>query len=96
MSESLMDPGKARWLLEGGSAQLSDGERALLLALARLEEEMGRPVTPEERAALEKLAAEAHAFDPAEIAQAVDWMVSAKSQKERQLDWSELRKRWKR
>ncbi len=93
--ESLMVAGKARWLLEGGVDQLSDEERALLLALASLEADMGRPITEEEQAALDKIL-ERVGDEGAEITRAVRHMVKAKAKSSRKLDWSALKKRLKR
>lgn len=93
--DSLMVAGKARWLLEGGADELDEGERALLLALANLEADMGRTVTEEERRALDEIAARS-AVDGDEIAQAIKHMIEAEPKQNRQLDWSDLKDRLRR
>jgi hypothetical protein len=93
--DTLMVAGKARWLLEGGIDELDDGERALLLALASLDADTGRPVTQEERKVLDQIAARSGA-DGEEITQAVKHMVEAKAKRNRRLDWSALAKRFRR
>jgi hypothetical protein len=92
---SLMVAGKARWLLEGGMDELDEGERALLLALASLEVDIGRTITEEEREALDKIAARS-GVDGEEIARAVKHMVEADANKNRRLDWSALKGRFRR
>ena len=84
-SETLFSPGKARWLLEHAN-KLDEGERALLLAIAELSKDTGHELTEEERAALEKLAAETQGFDPVEIQAAVQKMVEGEA-KRKTLDW---------
>ncbi len=93
--DTLMVAGKARWLLEGGIDELSEGERALLLALARLEEDTGREVTEEEKKALDELV-ERSESDADDIARAVKHMVEAKATNNRRLDWSALKRRIRR
>ena len=90
--DSLMASGKARWLLDGGIDELDDGERALLLALASLEEGTGRTITPEEREALDRIA-ERSGKDADDISQAIKHMVEAKAKKPSLLDWSALKRR---
>ncbi len=90
--DSLMASGKARWLLEGGIDELDEGERALLLALANLEEGTGRTITPEEREALDRIA-ERSANDADDISQAIKHMVEAKAKKTGRLDWSALKRK---
>lgn len=76
-SESLFAAGKAKWLLKNID-KLSDDERGLLLAIANLEKDTGREITPEEQEALDQVAKNC-GFDPSEIAQAIDYMVTAKA-----------------
>ena len=97
MSEqnTLMGPGKARWLLDGGIDELDPAERALLLAVASLEVDIGRTVTDEEKEVLAEIKARSGEFGE-EIAQAVKHMVEAKARKSRGLDWSALKRRLRR
>ena len=75
---TLFSAGKARWLLENVK-ELSEDERALLLAMAELGKDTGRKITDEEQAALDRLAAETSGFDAGQIQAAVDEMVTAKA-----------------
>ena len=93
--DTLMVAGKARWLLEGGIDELSEGERALLLALARLEADTGREVTEEEKKVLDEII-ERSGSDGDDIARAVKHMVEAKATSNRRLDWSALTRRIRR
>ena len=74
---SLFVAGKAQWLLEN-ARMLSPDQRALLLAMADLDVQAGRIITPEDRAALDELAAQAEGYDPGEIERAMQQMVEAK------------------
>jgi hypothetical protein len=86
-SEStLFSAGKARWLLEN-VGKLDEGQRALLLAIAELDKDTGRELTDEERAALDKLAAETQGFNPVEIQTAVHKMVKGKAKRKPIKDW---------
>ncbi len=93
--DTLMVAGKARWLLEGGLDELTANERALLLALASLEADTGRSVTPEEQKALDQMIARAGA-DGEEITRAVKHMIEAKANTGRLLDWSALKRQLRR
>ena len=84
--ETLFSPGKARWLLEHVD-KLDEGQRALLLAIAELSKDTGRELKEEERAALEKLAAEMQGFDPVEIQAAVQKMVEGEAKHKPGIDW---------
>jgi Spy/CpxP family protein refolding chaperone len=75
--DSLFVAGKAQWLLEN-ARKLTPDQRALLLAMADLDVQAGHVITPEERAALDALAAQGDGYDPAEIEQAMKHMVEAK------------------
>ena len=96
-SEStLFSAGKARWLLEN-VGKLDEGQRALLLAIAELDKDTGRELTDEERAALDKLAAETQGFNPVEIQTAVHKMVKGKAKRKPIKDWpSSIVRRFKR
>lgn len=83
-------PGAARRLLEDGGKDLSDDERALLLALAEVEADR---LTERERAALEKLKAQIKSYDTEELSHAVAHMVTAQPKEGAKLGWPELKKR---
>ena len=91
---ALFAKGKAKWLLEN-ARKLAPEQRALLLAMADLEVAAGHQLTPEERAALEELAAQAEGYDPAEIQRATQHMVEAKT-KRKVVEWPKDLKRKKR
>jgi hypothetical protein len=83
---TLFSTGKARWLLDNVQ-ELDEGQRALLLAIAELDKDMGCGLTDEERAALNKLAAETQGFDPVEIQAAVQKMVKGKAKRKPITEW---------
>jgi glycerol kinase len=83
---TLFSTGKARWLLDNVQ-ELDEGQRALLLAIAELDKDMGRGLTDEEHAALNKLAAETQGFDPMEIQAAVQKMVKGKAKRKPITKW---------
>jgi len=86
-SEStLFSAGKAQWLLEN-VRELDEGQRALLLAIAELDKDMGCGLTDEERAALDKLSAETQGFNPVEIQAAVQKMVKGKAKRKPITEW---------
>ena len=90
----LFSPGKARWLLEHVD-QLDDDQRALLLAITELDKDMGRKLTKEERAAVEKLAAETQGFSPVEIRDAVQKMIEGKTTHKGDQNWADVSRRLK-
>jgi Uri superfamily endonuclease len=90
----VFSPGKARWLLEHID-QLDDDQRALLLAITELDKDMGRKLTEEERAAVEKLAAETQGFSPVEIQDAVQKMVEGKTTHKNDHNWTDVSRRLK-
>ncbi len=98
-SSSLFVAGKAKWLLQNAD-KLSEDERALLLAIAALEKDTGRLISPEEREALDKLAAqitETDGFNPDEIVSAVNQMMTAETKRHPIDEWpSAIRKKIKR
>ena len=92
--ESVLRPeGIRRLLEEGGGEDLTDDERALLLALIGADAEVGRSLSEEELAALEKLKEQVGSYDAEELAQAVKHMVGSQSREGRKLKWPELRLR---
>ena len=76
--EPLFAQGKAQWLLEN-ARKLSPDQRALLLAIVDLDVAAGRALNPEERAALDELAAQSEGYDASEIQQAMKHMVEAQT-----------------
>ena len=78
--------GKARWLIQHID-ELGEDERALLLAMVELDKDVGRELTDEERAALDKLAAEMRGFDPAGIQAAVQKMVEGETKRQPVQGW---------
>ncbi len=89
----LFRSGKAAWLEQGGVQSLDAEQRALLLALTQLEQELGRELTPEEQAAIESLGATLQKGDAADIIRAVREMVQKPTDPKRRTDWSELRRK---
>jgi len=83
---TLFSAGKARWLLQNVQ-KLDENQRALLLAIAELDKGTGRTLTDEERAALDRLTAETHGFDPVEIQAAVQKMVKGKAKRKPVKGW---------
>ncbi len=90
--EGLFRPGKARWLQESGN-ELTPEQRALLLAMAQLESELGRELSPDEQAAIAKLSAELTGYDSSDITRAVKQVVETPTDPKRRTDWSELRRK---
>ena len=89
---SVFRAGGDRRLVEGG-ADLTDDERALLLAMIGVDAEMGKSLGEQERAALDKLKAQVQDYDTDDLAQAVKHVVTAKPQEDRKLEWPELKRR---
>jgi hypothetical protein len=89
--DQLFAKGKAQWLLEN-ARKLTPDQRALLLAITDLDVAAGHQLTPEERAALEELSAQAEGYDPGEIQRAIQHMVEAKT-KRKVVDWPKDLKR---
>lgn len=84
--DSLFAAGKAKWLLKNID-KLSEEERALLLAIAELEKDTGRQVSAEEQQALDKLADKLGGFNPTDIADAVNQMVTAETKRHPVDEW---------
>ena len=78
-------------LLEGGVDNLSNDERALLLALIGAEAESGRELSEEERSAMKSLADRIEGYDAGDLARAVEHMVKAKTKEGEKLDWPDLK-----
>lgn len=77
-------------LLSGSGDELSDAERALLVALIGVELEMGREPSEEERKALEALLDQAEGLDVDAITEAVKKAVRMEAEAEREEDWSNV------
>lgn len=88
----VFNPGKADWVQEEGAERLDPDQKALLLALAQLEAELGRGLSEDEVSAVEKLAGELRGFDPGEIKAAVHQMVTEPADPERKVSWPDLKK----
>lgn len=91
-SKPVLRPEGARKLLESDPEDLSDEERALLLALISAEEETGHQISEEEQAAVARLR-EQLGDDAEALIGAVKQMVTAETKEAPALDWSELKKR---
>jgi hypothetical protein len=91
--ESILSPRGIQKLLSGDGKKLTDDERALLLALTRVE---ASALSEEERAALETLESQVEGYDTNDLAQAVEHMVTAEPVKGRRMEWPELKGRRKR
>lgn len=89
----LLRPEAISGLLEGRD-DLSDQERALLVALIEVETETGRPLSDAERAAVEALRESVQGFDVEKVSQAVRRIVTAESREDRETDWPDLEKRF--
>lgn len=92
-SDTLFNPGKARWLREKGGDTLDEDQQALLLALAQLESELGRELSEEESAALESLSSHMEGFNPQQILDAVHQMVQKPADPSKKTSWPELKRR---
>jgi hypothetical protein len=66
--------------------KLTPDQRALLLAVADLEQGRGRTLSAEERAAIDRLADAQEGYNPKDIEQAVRYMLDAKT-KRQVVDW---------
>jgi len=86
----ILRPNGIRKLLKEGGEDLAEDERALLMAFLSIDAESGAGLDEEEQAALDALVAKMKGYDAEELAQAAKQMVTAKTQKERKLEWSEL------
>ncbi len=89
----VFNPGQAEWVQQKGTKKLDEDQKALLLALSRLEAEIGRELGEEERTAIESLAVDLEGFDADEILRAVHQMVNQPADPRRKVSWSELKGR---
>jgi len=83
--ETLFVAGKAQWLLDH-ARELTPDQRALLLAVANLEESQGRKMSEADRKAIDKLIEMQEGYNPTEIEQAVQHMIQAKT-KRKVVEW---------
>jgi hypothetical protein len=84
--ENVFSAGKARWLIQHID-ELDEDARALLLAMVELDKEIGRQLTDEERAAVEKLGADTQGFGADKIQHAVQQMVGAQAKHQPAVEW---------
>ena len=89
--EPVLRPDGVRRLLEGRE-DLTDDERALLLALIGADAEAGRSLSEKEHAALDKLKAQVEGYNAEELADAVKHMVTSKPREGQKLEWPELKR----
>ena len=88
--EPVFRPDEARRLLDDDEQDLTDDERALLLALISVDAETRGSLNAQERAALGKLKAQVEGYDAEELTQAVKHLVTAQSREGQKLEWPEL------
>jgi hypothetical protein len=90
--EPVFRPGGAGRLLDNSESDLTDDERALLLALAGVDAEAGGSLDAQERVALDKLKDQVEGYDAEELTQAVKHLVTAKSRGNQRLEWPGLKR----
>jgi hypothetical protein len=90
--DSVFNPGQADWVQKKATKDLDNDQRALLLAMAQLEAEIGHELSPDERSAIESLAGQLGGFDAQEIQEAIAKMVNQPADPHRKTTWSELKK----
>jgi hypothetical protein len=90
--EPVFRPGGAGRLLDSSQGDLTDDERALLLAMAGVDAEAGGSLDAQGRAALDKLKDQVEGYDAEELTRAVKHVVTAKSRGSRRLEWPGLRR----
>lgn len=83
-------PGGARRLLHSSGEDMTEDERALLLALAGVDAQAGKSLEEEDHAALDKLKTQVQGYDADALTQAVTQMVTAKPRDGRKLEWPKL------
>jgi hypothetical protein len=84
-------PGGASRLLESIGEDMTDDERALLLAMIGVDAEAGGSLEESEYAALDRLKAQVEDYDADELTRAVEHMVTAKPRESRKLKWPKLK-----
>ncbi|WP_376793192.1 hypothetical protein [Thermoflexus sp.] len=93
--EPTIPPERFRQLLEQLS-NLSEDERALLLALTELDQAIGRSLSPDEQQLLQRLAASLQTYDPEEIRAAIRRVVQSHPQRPAEPWPGDLRRRLRR
>jgi hypothetical protein len=88
-AKPVLQPNGVKRLLEGGGEDMTDDERALLLALIGVEADS---LDESERAALSKLKEQVEGYDTDELVQAVEHMVTAEPRRTRKLKWPDLKR----
>ena len=91
--DTVFNAGRAEWLRSKGADSLDADQKALLLALAQLEAEVGRQLSADEQSAIASLADGLQGFDSKEILRAVRRMVNEPADPKRQMSWEELKRR---
>lgn len=89
---SVFRPGGASRLLDNIGEDLTDDERALLLALIGVDAQAEGSLADKDHAALDKLKTQVQGYDVDELARAVKHMVTAKPQESRKLKWPTLKR----
>jgi hypothetical protein len=85
-------PGGVSRLLDSRGEDMTDDERALLLALIGVDTQAGRSLTEQDHAALDRLKAQVQDYDADALSQAIRHIVTAKPREDRKLEWPELRR----
>ena len=84
---------RVRRLLADKGESLTNDERALLLALLRVDAETGGELTGQDRTTMDELMTGLEEYDVGELTRAVKQLVTAKSRPDRKLEWPELKRR---
>jgi len=84
--------GSAGRILAIESTGLSNDDRALLVALGRVEAASGVELSAEDETVLKELEGQLTGYDAEELARAVTHVVTTKPRKGRKLDWGELKR----
>ena len=85
-------PGGMGRLLDSHGDDMTDDERALLLALIGVEAQAGQSLTEQDHAALDELKAQVQDYDADALSQAITHVVTAKPSEDRKLEWPDLRR----
>jgi hypothetical protein len=73
--------------------ELSEDQRALLVAMLSVDAESEKGLEAGKRATLDELKEQVNEYDTGELTRAAKHMVTAKSQDARKVEWPELRQR---
>jgi hypothetical protein len=88
----IFHPGGVSRLLDSHGKDMTDDERALLLALVGVDTQAGQSLTEQDHAALDRLKAQVQDYDADALSQAITHVVTAKPSEDRKLKWPELRR----